>query len=774
MVALETSRLRTLLDKGVDYWGTDWYQTPVYIIAQSENETNPRYAIIYNWSTPSDENPYSQPFLQPAQGVVFTNWLLSIERGHWLALPPGNGECAEASAQAPSDAAFTDDAPEASADDCYVIVPGGIVLTGTFLVFGVLSAAEEHTGIRFRSVDVPAGAIIDRAFVRFVAAGSSSSTPCATLIYGERDVTPAAWSTYADFFARFGGARTNENVSWNAPAFTAGVSYDTPDVTDVIQEIIDLGAWASGNDLAMFFMNNQSTDGVFRTPASYDNPTYNPPELHIAYRGVLHGQEATCEQECYVVCKNNVAQLTHIYTHRVAAFGPNLLGEALPYALLPNVPQANDAVYFGIDTTTTNSGPFSSLVFDLSVAGAGYTAIWEYWNGAWVALTPRDNTFDARPLDILGVRSIHWIPQSDWVTTTVNAVTGYWVRLRVTVNGTVEPEQQNRNVYTVVWPYVETSDTSGDMPALTQIRIANESFNEGTPLPRLPIDRVLVGLRSMARGESFTAYLNLADEQNPSGITVGVEATDSAFATDAGTPSGRCITYAPGAMRALAGEAYIVIGDEIVQQFYGAYHAFLRVQQTAGSAGDISAQLNIAPGSTLADSSNYWESVIKYTYDTNEFNWIDFGELTIFPGRIPQERSLDDITISILLSTTNAAAVLQLYDLVLLPVDEWAGDSKRLTDDADTLTVERTLELDAISSPKDAPLALLRDDASGNAIGVYNLKTNELPLLQANAQQRLWFMFEEDTGGTLRAPFHSSASIQLLKVDRFLSFRGAR
>lgn len=778
MVALELSRLRALLDKGVDYWNTDWENTPVYIVAQAEYETNPRYAIIYNWSTPNDSNPFSQPALQPYRGTVFTNWMLTIERGHWLALPPGDAECVLTSARASASAAFTQDAPTASSDDCWVTsdAQDDISLSSANLIMGNTESGLFSSGIRFRSVDVPAGAIIEKAFIRLVGSASLIATeypPPTMLIAAERDTTPAVFSTNDDFWSRYNSDGSQNKVSWRIAGVIEGVAFDTPDLTDVIQEIVDLGTWSSGNDLVIFFVSHIVTDDAWRQFASYDHQIYNPPELHIAYRGVLYGQEETCEQTCYVASKRNVAQLTHIYTYD-GVYSGNLLDADLPYALMQGVPQSGDLLFFGIDTTTTNSGPFSSLVFDLSTAGAGYTAVWEYYDGgSWSTLDVRDNTDNALPLNTPGVNSVHWIPPSDWATIAVNGTTGYWVRLRLTGNGTAAPVQQNRDIYTITWPHVETSDVSGDLPALMEVRIANQSFDLADPTTRLPIDRAICGLRSLDRGSSFTAYLNLSDEQNPTGISVGVDATDSAFANDADAPSGRRVTYSPGATRSLAGEVRITIGDQIIQQYYGTYHAYLRVQQTAASAGDVSLQLNITPGASLASSSDYWESEIKYTYDTDEINLIDFGELTIFPGKIPQGAILGDVTISILIGNTNSASVLRLYDLILIPVDEWATDTKRRSA-SDTLSTEYTLELDAISAPKDAPLAILREDASGNAVATYKALNNELPLLQANAEQRLWFLFEEDTVGTLRSQFHTAAAIQLLKVDRFLSFRGAR
>jgi hypothetical protein len=69
-------------------------------------------------------------------------------------------------------------------------------------------------------------------------------------IEGEDADNPATFSTYADFIAR---VRTTANVSWiNSAASYPPDYYTSPDISSIIQEIVNRGGWASGNHIAIF------------------------------------------------------------------------------------------------------------------------------------------------------------------------------------------------------------------------------------------------------------------------------------------------------------------------------------------------------------------------------------------------------------------------------------------------------------------------------------------------------------------------------------------
>ena len=98
----------------------------------------------------------------------------------------------------------------------------------------------------------------------------------------------------------------------------------------------------------------------------------------------------------------------------------------------------NDACYYG------SSVPFSFIKVLVGTQGAGNAITWEYYNGAWVALSVTDT--DGLYTAAAGLHEVTWTAPADWVAVAVNATTAYWVRARITAaNFTTTP------LFTRVW-----------------------------------------------------------------------------------------------------------------------------------------------------------------------------------------------------------------------------------------------------------------------------------------------------------------------------------
>lgn len=95
--------------------------------------------------------------------------------------------------------------------------------------------------------------------------------------------------------------------------------------------------------------------------------------------------------------------------------------------LLPTSPATSDAFYFG------GLAVFEEIELDVSTAGTTYVLTWEYWNGAWTALTVVDTS---NSFKTVGWHKINFTGPSDWSTTSVNSQGPfYYVRARVTTGG---------------------------------------------------------------------------------------------------------------------------------------------------------------------------------------------------------------------------------------------------------------------------------------------------------------------------------------------------
>ncbi len=87
-------------------------------------------------------------------------------------------------------------------------------------------------------------------------------------------------------------------------------------------------------------------------------------------------------------------------------------------------PEVNDANYFGFDT------PTRILRLNIGTAGVGtWTITWEYYNGAWTALS---NVADGTTgFTVAGTNAVSYDMPTDWTTTSIDGDTSYWIRGRI-------------------------------------------------------------------------------------------------------------------------------------------------------------------------------------------------------------------------------------------------------------------------------------------------------------------------------------------------------
>lgn len=136
---------------------------------------------------------------------------------------------------------------------------------------------------RFLNVTVPAGKVIDTAFIKTRCRNSGSGATCKTRIRAQKATDPAIFSDTTDFDAR---VWTDEFVRWDpVPAMTAGAYYDTPDFAAVIQEIIGQPGWASGQAMVVVIEDWEQLSGesTSRETYSWDGSRTTCWQLNITY-----------------------------------------------------------------------------------------------------------------------------------------------------------------------------------------------------------------------------------------------------------------------------------------------------------------------------------------------------------------------------------------------------------------------------------------------------------------------------------------------------------
>lgn len=141
------------------------------------------------------------------------------------------------------------------------------------------SAGNQEVGIRFRNVVVPNGAIITNAYIQFTCDETANSSGSLT-IKGEDEDNASIFTTTSNNISNRSNTTTSVNwtpSTWNTVG-EAGSAQRTPDLTSIVQEIVDRGGWSSGN--AMAFMLSGTGK---RVAESYNGSASKAPLLHIEY-----------------------------------------------------------------------------------------------------------------------------------------------------------------------------------------------------------------------------------------------------------------------------------------------------------------------------------------------------------------------------------------------------------------------------------------------------------------------------------------------------------
>lgn len=148
---------------------------------------------------------------------------------------------------------------------------------------GDLEIGSEQTGLattlgmRFTGLAIPRGATIQRAYVQFTADEKGRPATSVTIGGHASDNSPGFTTTRYDISAR---ARTAASVGWTPPQWltfgAAGLAERTPDVSAVVQEIVNRAGWASGNALTIIISGSGR-----RTAESYEGG--KPPILRVEF-----------------------------------------------------------------------------------------------------------------------------------------------------------------------------------------------------------------------------------------------------------------------------------------------------------------------------------------------------------------------------------------------------------------------------------------------------------------------------------------------------------
>lgn len=127
------------------------------------------------------------------------------------------------------------------------------------------------TGLRFRNIMVPKGAVIDSAFIR-VWSHEGKSTEDVAKITITADATDHA-QTFVETALITDRPRTNNSVLWEvAEEWELWGEYRTPNLRTIVQEIVNRDGWTAGNAIA--FILEGENQGVSDTENAREFESY--------------------------------------------------------------------------------------------------------------------------------------------------------------------------------------------------------------------------------------------------------------------------------------------------------------------------------------------------------------------------------------------------------------------------------------------------------------------------------------------------------------------
>lgn len=138
---------------------------------------------------------------------------------------------------------------------------------------------NQWAGLRFNNAEIPQGATITNAYLQFTADETKTSGNISLEIYGRDHDDPPSWSGN---YGVSNATKTSASITWTPPDWNlvpeSGSKQRTPNLTSIIQEIVDRPGFAS-DDIALMIKRNTGS-GVRTAESGIDG---DAPRLYVQW-----------------------------------------------------------------------------------------------------------------------------------------------------------------------------------------------------------------------------------------------------------------------------------------------------------------------------------------------------------------------------------------------------------------------------------------------------------------------------------------------------------
>jgi hypothetical protein len=137
---------------------------------------------------------------------------------------------------------------------------------------------DKDIGLRFTGINIPAGSVINSAYLSFVAKTNQSNSGAVT-IYANKTAAPVDFCANSQVTSR---PRTTASVNWPVGNWVTGTEYQSVDVKSVIQELVNsYGAYSNGS--MAFIMISTGANNVEAMTFETNGNSTQAPRLIINY-----------------------------------------------------------------------------------------------------------------------------------------------------------------------------------------------------------------------------------------------------------------------------------------------------------------------------------------------------------------------------------------------------------------------------------------------------------------------------------------------------------
>jgi PKD repeat protein len=199
-------------------------------------------------------------------------------------------------------------------------------LTSTDLELGNDLGVDQYVGVRFQNVTVPQGAVISNARIRFRCDEADAASSQMNIYFKAHDVdnSPQYTTAVSDISSR---VLTTAMTTWadgTVPGWDVGVYYDSPNLSAVVQEVVDRDGWISGNAMSFVIWSDLGETSE-RIAESYEGGS--PAQLIFDY--IVPSPPAPVanfSSSSTAVCQGSSISLTDMSTNNPVAWSWTVTG----------------------------------------------------------------------------------------------------------------------------------------------------------------------------------------------------------------------------------------------------------------------------------------------------------------------------------------------------------------------------------------------------------------------------------------------------------------